>query len=110
MPTKSRRISRPVHRTNTGRVVYDRKKHIFTEKDVARILRNAQLVGTDLEFLIALLSELEIFIIRLVRRIVNLGGLVSAVRLVVEWFKRVAKGISAILGDVLRGGDEEPAE
>jgi len=43
MPTLSRRISRPTHKTTAGRVVYDRPKHRMSLKDALRIMRNVNL-------------------------------------------------------------------
>lgn len=39
-----------VHRTKTGRVVYNRKPHLFKPKDAARILRDA--IESNLKYLV----------------------------------------------------------
>lgn len=51
MPTKSHRTSRGPHRTQTGRVVYDRKPHIFTLKDVLRLARAIEVDAEPAEIL-----------------------------------------------------------
>jgi hypothetical protein len=43
MPTRSPRISRPTHKTRTGRVVYDRPVHVFELRDLLRISRKLEL-------------------------------------------------------------------
>jgi len=43
---KSRRISRPTRRTATGRVVYTRPKHYWSDNDTRRILKK-RLLSTD---------------------------------------------------------------
>jgi hypothetical protein len=48
---KSRAISRPVHKTTTGRVVYDRAKHYLTARDALRILKALKDPATLAEFL-----------------------------------------------------------
>jgi hypothetical protein len=45
---KSQSISRPTHKTQLGRVVYDRKKHVFTLKDLMRIARTIELSADPL--------------------------------------------------------------
>lgn len=51
MPSKSRAISRPTHRTVQGRVVYARKKHLLDARDALRILRHMPTPDSLQEFI-----------------------------------------------------------
>ena len=57
---KSRRTSRGPHKTQSGRVVYDRKQHSFNLKDVMRIAVNIDVDATPTEIVsgVGILNQL----------------------------------------------------
>lgn len=90
------------HRTNLGRVVYERKPHYFSEADSKRVSMRVldRLAGQDLGLLARWIRELSIL---LLARILALVGLERAAPIIYEWLLRlVSVALEQLAGDYAR--------
>lgn len=73
------------HRTKTGRVVYTRPVHLFTQKDIERILR---LIAEDKppQFLVDLLHALDDYMLGLILAPIGQADKAKMVREILESF------------------------
>jgi hypothetical protein len=84
------------HRTTAGRVVYDRKKHLFKPKDAARII--IAVSGTDFELaLLTVVTVLKLFFQLISKKIKYVPSYI-ALRLLEAIVNQVLRELLAIAG------------
>jgi hypothetical protein len=91
--------------TRTGRVIYERKRHAFTSKDMSRILKTLEppepsTSETILNFFCTIAREISIFC---VEAILSRIGMQAAARGVVQFLENIANWILEQLGAYDRG-------
>jgi len=111
IPLKKKRRRLPTHKTRRGRVVYDRKKHVFKLSDAKRILQNILMDNNvPSSSFYSDWSDMMVFLLVMFAKSVALPLAIDAalavVNFVVTLFTAYPQLISTVGG--LLGKDKEP--